>query len=212
MRTTVVLADDQTVVLEGVRLLLEARAHVKVVATASNSDDALEKVRATGPDVVVMEFSLPDAGGVETTRAVREASPGTRVMILAQSTSTDSVAQALQAGASGYVAKSASGNELIEAVRTVASGGRYLSAEISLALSDAYVSALSNPLELLSAREREVLQLIVEGVSSPTIAQKLGLSANTVDTYRSRVKAKLGIESTADLVKFAIRHQLTAVD
>jgi DNA-binding NarL/FixJ family response regulator len=212
MRTTVVLADDQTVVLEGVRLLLEARAHVKVVATASNSDDALEKVCATGPDVVVMELSLPVAGGVETTRTVREACPGTRVIILAQNTSTDNVAQALQAGASGYVAKSASGNELIEAIRTVASGGRYLSAEISLSLSDAYVSELSNPLELLSAREREVLQMIVEGVSSPTIAQKLGLSVNTVDTYRSRVKAKLGIESTADLVKFAIRHQLTAVD
>jgi DNA-binding NarL/FixJ family response regulator len=219
---TIFLIDDQMIVLEGLRALLETHSQLKVVGMATNSQNALAQVRAMRPHVVVSEFSLlMDDGkgndlptGVDTMRQLALECPNAKIVVLSMNTSTDYIAQALQAGASGYVAKNAGSRELIDAIFSVAAGRRFLSRELSLALSDAYISdqIAGNPIHILSPREREVLQLVVQGTSSSMIAQLLGLSVSTVDTYRSRLKVKLGIENTVDLVKFAIRNQLTAID
>jgi DNA-binding NarL/FixJ family response regulator len=218
----VFLIDDQMIVLEGLRALLETHRHLKVVGMATNSQNAVVQVRDTRPHVVVSEFSLlVDDGkgndlpaGISTMRQLALECPNARIVVLSMNTSTDYIAQALQAGASGYVAKNAGSGELIDAIFSVAAGRRYLSRELSLALSDAYISEqiAGNPIHILSPREREVLQLVVQGTPSAVIAQLLGLSVSTVDTYRSRLKVKLGIDNTVDLVKFAIRNQLTAID
>jgi DNA-binding NarL/FixJ family response regulator len=222
------LIDDQMIVLEGLRALLETHLQLKVVGMATNSQNALTQVRVTRPHVVVSEFSLlvDDSArgddskgndlptGVNTMRQLALECPNAKIVVLSMNTSTDYIAQALQAGASGYVAKNAGSRELIDAIFSVASGRRYLSRDLSLALSDAYISdqIAGNPLHILSPRERQVLQLVVQGTPSSAIAQLLGLSVSTVDTYRSRLKVKLGVDNTVDLVKFAIRNQLTAVD
>ena len=152
--------------------------------------------------------------GVNTMRQLAVECPNTKIIVLSAHTSTDYIAQALQAGVRGYVAKNAGSSELIDAIYTVAAGRRFLSRDLSMALSDAYISdqITGNPIHILSPREREVLQLVVECTPSAAIAQLLGLSVSTVDTYRSRLKVKLGLENTVDLVKFAIRNQLTAVE
>ena len=210
------------IVLEGLRALLESQAQFKVVGMATNSQAAVVQVRKTHAHVVVSEFSLlldngkgnDTPAGVNTMRQLAAECPNVKIVVLSAHTSTDYIAQALQAGVRGYVAKNAGSSELIDAIYTVAAGRRYLSRDLSLALSDAYISdqIAGNPIHILSARERQVLQLVVQGTPSATIAQLLGLSVSTVDTYRSRLKVKLGVDTTVDLVKFAIRNQLTALE
>lgn len=222
MTIRVYLIDDQTIVLEGLRALLEAHRQIKVVGMATDAQDAIKNLGEVGPNVIVSEFSLligdgktgaPDTG-VNMMRRLLAECPDARLVVLSRHTSTDHIAQALQAGASGYVAKNAGSLELVDAIFSVTSGRRFLSRDLSLALSDAYISdqIAGNPLNNLSPREREVLQLVAQGFPSATIGRRLGLSVSTVDTYRSRLKVKLGVDNTVDLVKFAIRNQLTAVE
>jgi DNA-binding NarL/FixJ family response regulator len=215
MTIRVFLIDDHQLVLEGLRVLLETRAHVQVVGTANSLHGAMEHHMCDAPpDVVITELPLNEPAGIEGLRRVHERCPHAKLLVLSSYLSTDQVAQAMQAGVNGYVSKFDGSHELIDAIHRVSAGGRYLSRELSLTLSNAYISdqLSANPMQLLSAREREVLQLVAQGASSPTIAHQLGLSTNTVDTYRSRLKTKLGIDTTADLVKFAIRNQLIAVE
>jgi DNA-binding NarL/FixJ family response regulator len=210
------------IVLEGLRALLETHKQLKVVGMATDAQNAINQIRELQPEVVVSEFSLliedSKSNGVpasiNTMRQIASECPSVKIVVLSMHTSTDYIAQALQAGASGYVAKNAGSQELVDAIFSVAAGRRYLSRELSLALSDAYIREQidGNPIHILSQREREVLQLVVQGTPSSVIAQMLGLSVSTVDTYRSRLKVKLGVENTVDLVKFAIRNQLTAIE
>lgn len=212
----VYLADDHAVVREGLRYLLEAQKDIVVVGDAGNGREAVTQVKQLAPDVVVMDVSMPDLNGIDATALIMEDLPQTRVVILSMQGSVEHVYRALQAGAHGYILKESAGKVLVEAVRSVHSGGRYLSPGITETLVGDYLQQRTlavevSPLERLSRREREVLQLVVEGRSSVEIGEMLGLSSKTIDTYRSRLMQKLGIGDVPTLVKFAILHGVTSL-
>lgn len=213
MKVKVFIADDHPVVLEGLRVLIETEDDLRVVGSAADGRGAVRKVKETCPDVVIMDISMPGQNGIEATRQIREETPASRVIILSMHASREHVCRALQAGAQGYVEKGSVGREVVKAVREVYAGRRYLSRCISEAVINDYLHQLKtsppvNPLEMLSSREREVLQLVAEGKSSAVIAGILFLSRKTVETYRSRLMQKLGISDIPGLVKFAILHKL----
>jgi DNA-binding NarL/FixJ family response regulator len=206
------LADDHTIVREGLRVLLDGQPDMRVVGDAADGRHTLEQVQRLRPTVVLMDIAMPDLNGIEATRQIRTACPATHVVILSMHSTSEHVFQALEAGASGYLLKESAGVEVIEAVRAAAAGQRYLSHKIA-ATMDAYIQqrehATRSPLDRLSAREREILQLVVEGYSSADIAARLFLSPKTVETYRSRLMHKLDVRDIPTLVKFAIQHGLT---
>jgi DNA-binding NarL/FixJ family response regulator len=217
MSITVFLADDHAVVRDGLRALLDAEGDIAVVGTAANGRDAVRRVAELHPDVVVLDIVMPDLGGIEAARQIREASPSTQMVILSMHASEEYVVRALQAGARGYLLKESAGEEVIDAVRAVYAGRRYLSEGIADRLIDGYLdlhdeSGAGGTLATLSPRELEVLQLVVEGKTSPEIARILTLSPKTVETYRSRLMLKLGIGDVPSLVKFAIKHGLTSAE
>ena len=214
MAIRILLADDHAVFRDSLRFLLEAQSDIKVVGDAAEGREAVRKVQNLHPDVVVMDIAMPDLNGIEATLQIRQSSPATQVVILSMYSSTEQIFRALQAGAQGYVMKESAGKEVVNAVRAVHAGRRYLSQRIADSMIDGYVRLRGtgqekSPLENLSPREREVLQLVVEGKSSAEIAEILYLSSKTVETYRSRLMHKLGVNDLPSLVKFAIEHGLT---
>lgn len=216
MSITVLLADDHAVVRDGLRLLIETQGDMKVVAEASNGREAARQAPRINPDVVVMDLTMPELNGVEATRQIREDCPATKVIILSMHSSSEHIFQALRAGAHGYLVKESAGMEVIGAIRAVHAGKRYLSEKIGDQMIDEYIHAREivengSPLSKLSAREREILQLVVEGRSSAEIAQTLYISPKTVETYRSRLMQKLGINDLPGLIKFAIQHGITSL-
>ena len=213
MTITVFLADDHAVVRDGLSFLLDAEPDIAVVGAAADGRQAANQVAQLCPDIVIMDIAMPELNGIDATREIGTICPSVRVIILSMYVTTEHVMRALQAGACGYLIKEAAGAEVVEAVRTVQSGHRYLSNQITDRLVDQVAhqpqSMSENPLERLSPREREVLQLVVEGRSSAEIADSLSLSVKTVETYRSRIMVKLDIHDVPGLVKFAIRQGLT---
>jgi DNA-binding NarL/FixJ family response regulator len=210
----VLVVDDHGVVRDGLRILLEAHADIRVVGAAANGRDAVKQVLALRPDVVVMDVAMPDLNGIEATSQMREACPKTEVLILSMHSSTEHIFRALQAGARGYLLKDSAGSEVAAAVRAVRAGRRYLSSKIAATVIDDYIAERhrTSPLESLSARERQVLQLVAEGKSSVAAGEMLSLSPKTVDTYRSRIMHKLDIRDIPALVKFALQHGLTQLN
>lgn len=211
--TTIVLADDHGVVRDGLRLLLETYPRFKVVGEADNGREAVRIIADVKPDIAILDISMPGLNGVEATNQIRVMNLSTRVLILSMYSSRRYIAQALRAGARGYLLKDSVGRELIDAVDSVQSGHLYLGQQIADVLVEDYLDYLRDsvddqPLSALSPREREVVQLVVEGHSSAQIADILNLASSTVDTYRSRIMQKLGIDSLPELVKFAIQHGL----
>ena len=208
MNLKVLLVDDHAVMREGLAALLSA-AGIDVIGTASNGREAVHLARELTPDVVVMDISMPDLNGIEAARQIRVRAPSVRVVMLSMHANREHVHQALAAGADGYVLKESAATEVAAAVRAVAAGRRYLSPAIEAAMLEAGGSATRGPLESLSTRERQVLQLVVEGGSSAEIARTVHLSPKTVETYRSRLMKKLGVHDVTALVKFAVQHGLT---
>ena len=211
LRLRVVLADDHTIVREGLAALLGHSPGIEVVGTASTGLEAVRAARTLAPDVLVTDISMPDLNGIEATRAIRERDERVAIVVLSMHSSSEHVARAFAAGANGYVLKDAASEEIVAAVRTVASGGRYLSQELEDDATTPRTSS-NSPLASLSARERQVLQLVVEGRSSAQIALQIHLSPKTVETYRSRLMKKLGVADLPALVKFAVQHGVTALD
>jgi RNA polymerase sigma factor (sigma-70 family) len=214
MSIAVFLADDHAVVRDGLRVLLDAQDDIQVIGDACNGRDAVYQVQELHPHVVIMDIAMPELNGIEATRQILESRSTIRVIVLSMHSTTEHVFQALQAGARGYLLKESAGVEVIEAVRTVHGGRRYLSQKISDQVIDDYIhqresSAAQSPLASLSPREREVLQLVVEGKTSAQIAEILFLSPKTVETYRSRLMQKLAVDDLPSLIKFAIQHGLT---
>jgi DNA-binding NarL/FixJ family response regulator len=211
---SVFLVDDHRILREGLRMLLDAQEEINVVGEAENGRDAVGGIMAAGPDVVLMDITMPELNGIEATRQIQDELPGTKIVILSVHSDSEHVFRAFQAGAQGYLLKESAGAEVVEAVRTVHVGRRYLSQKLANTGLDDYVNQrqLRSPLDQLSNREREVFQLTVEGNSSAGIADKLGLSPKTVETYRSRVMEKLGVDDITGLVRYAIKHGLTPLE
>ena len=211
----VFLADDHAVVRDGMGALMDAEQDIQVVGTAGDGRQAVRQIKKTQPDIVVMDIAMPELNGIDATRQISEACPAVKVIILSMHDSSEHIYQALKAGAKGYLLKESAGKEVMTAVRAVSSGRRYLSDRIEAMVIEDYVlqrdaAPQKSPLEKLSDREQQILQLVVEGKSSTEISEILFLSPKTVDTYRSRLMKKLGIRDLPGLIKFAIQHGLTA--
>ena len=204
-----ILADDHKIVREGLRLLIESQTEMQVVGEANNGLEVLELVRTLHPEVIVMDLSMPDLSGLQTTTRLRIEWPEVRVVVLTVHEDESYLRQLCAAGAAGYVLKRSAGTELIDAIRAVAGGGLYfdralaaraLASQVGRASSHAQPQAAD-----LSDREREVLRLVARGFSNKEIAAKLVVSVKTVETYRARIGQKLGLLSRAAMVQFALQ-------
>jgi DNA-binding NarL/FixJ family response regulator len=210
---TVILADDHPVVRDGLCFLLNAQPDIKVVGTADNGHEAVQLAEKLSPNVAVMDIAMPLLNGIEATQQITTTCPHTRVMILSIHFTSVHIQRALQAGAMGYLLKESAGEEVVEAIRTVHEGRRYLSKKIAETVVEDYVrQGGGDVLEGLSPRERQVLQLIAEGKTSAEAAAILYLSVKTVETYRSRFMQKLGLKDMTALVKFAIQHGIISLE
>jgi DNA-binding NarL/FixJ family response regulator len=210
---TVILADDHPVVRDGLCFLLNSQNDIKVIGTADNGHEAVQLADKLNPDVAVMDIAMPLLNGIEATQQITATHPHTRVMILSIHFTSVHIQRALQAGAMGYLLKESAGEEVVEAIRTVYEGRRYLSRKIAETVVEDYVrQGGGDVLEGLSPRERQVLQLIAEGKTSSEAAEVLFLSVKTVETYRSRFMQKLGLKDMTALVKFAIQHGIISLD
>ncbi|MFQ5400926.1 MAG: response regulator [Anaerolineae bacterium] len=216
MTITVFLADDHTIVRDGLRLLLNSQPDIEVVGDAADGREAVRQVRELKPNIVILDIAMPELNGIEAAAQIRSECPATDVIILSMYATTEHIFQALNAGARGYLLKESAGIEVVNAARTVHDGGRYLSQKISDKVIQDYLQQRTgqdhSPLSRLSHREREILQLVVEGKSSAEIADILFLSPKTIETYRSRLMQKLNITDIPTLVKFAIQHGLTPLE
>ncbi|HUX26964.1 MAG TPA: response regulator transcription factor [Burkholderiales bacterium] len=214
MAISTYIVDDHAVVIDGLRSLLDAEPDIEVVGHASDGRTALREIGVLKPDAVIMDIAMPELNGIEAARLIHGKHPEIRIVMLSMHSSTEHVFRALQAGARAYVLKASAGSEVIDALRVVHLGRRYLSQRIAETVIDDYIGAhtATGPLDELSSRERQVLQLFAEGRSIAETAQTLALSPRTVETYRARLMQKLGIDNLPDLVKFAILHGVTSLD
>ena len=214
MLITVFLADDHRVLRDGLRILLETQADIEVVGDAENGKEAIDRIISLKPNVAVMDITMPELNGIEAAQVIHENVPDVGIVILSIHSDVEHIFRALQAGANGYLLKESAGSEVISAVRAVYLGRRYLSPSIRETMMEAYMQdrQLQSPLEMLSMREREVLQLTVEGHTSAAIAERMELSPKTIETYRSRLMGKIGIRDLTELVRFAIKHGITPID
>ncbi len=202
----VLLADDHTVLRDGLQALLERDPSIRVVAQAGDGDEAVRAAVAEDVDVVVMDVAMPGIDGIEATRELARLRPQVRVVILSMHASAEHVWRALQAGAAGYVVKEVAAREVVDAVHAAREGRRHLSASIADAVVEGWLHPMRRrgPVDTLSRRERQVLELVAQGRSSVSIARALNLSPKTVDTYRSRLLHKLQVANVAGLVRVAI--------
>ena len=214
MAIRVLIADDHGVVAEGLRFVVEAQTDMEVIACVQDSREAVRLSIDTHPDVVLIDHAMPLLNGTEATHLIRERCPETHVIILSMYSNQVHVLRALQAGATGYVVKKSAAKEVVDAIRAVHKGERYLSKELADSVIDEAVhkTASGDPLERLSSRERQVLQMLAEGHAVAHIAATLSLSPKTVETYRARMMEKLGIHDFATLVRFAIQHGITPLE
>jgi len=216
MSIRVVLADDHHIVREGLTALLAKEDDIELVGEAASGRDALALAEQLRPDVVVMDVAMPDMNGMEATRRITEVAPGVGVLALSMHADKRFVRRMLLAGAAGYLRKGCTFEELVRAIRAVAGGQTYLSPEIARTVTKDYVRRLAKNnaqrTNSLTAREREVLQMLAEGNTPKQIAARLNLSVKTVSTHRRHIMEKTGVRSLAELVKYALREGLTSLD
>jgi DNA-binding NarL/FixJ family response regulator len=214
MSITIFLADDHAIVRDGLRLMLEEQHDMKVVGMASNGRDAFNQIKKLCPNVAVLDVTMPELNGIEATKHISDTCPNTSVIILSMHSGTEQVLWAFKAGAKGYVLKESTGEDIMEAIRTVSRGGFFLSEGVLEKIVDYNTEQdmdfeQSNIQSVLSAREREILKLVVEGKSSKTIGDILCISPKTVNSYRYRMMEKLKVRDLPGLVRFAIQNGLT---
>jgi len=213
----VLLAEDHTIVREGLRALLASQEDVTVVGEAENGQEAVERALELRPDVIVMDLSMPGLNGVDATRRIRKDLPATHVLVLSMYSTEEHVRPAIRAGAEGFLLKGSGLSGLVAAIRAVADGNAFFSPEVAKIVLDDSRRAERHGVEYragseLTPREREVLRLVAEGGSSPEIAKMLGLSVKTVEGHRGRIMAKLDAHNVAGLVRHAIRMGLVSAD
>jgi DNA-binding NarL/FixJ family response regulator len=213
MTIRVFLADDHAIIREGLAALLESDAGIKVVGSAANGRDAVQQILQLAPDVAILDISMAGMNGIEAARQIRERAPLVQILILSMHSTAEHVFQALEAGVHGYLLKESAAQEILQAVRTIHAGRRFLSAKVAEVVAEKLLTRPDgNPLGSLSKREREILQLVAEGHSSAQIAKTLCLSPKTVDTYRSRMMQKLGLKDVGGIVRFSLQHRLISLD
>ena len=214
MRIRVLMADDHPVFRKGLRALIEKQPDMVVEGDVGDGRQAVDMARERGPDVVLMDVSMPGLNGIEATRQIHSACPSSKVLCLSMHTEDRFVAAMLDAGASGYVLKECETDELIRAIRAVAANQTYLSAEIAGDVVREYLRHHrkhgGRPLDALTPREREVLQLVAEGSSARQIASCLGVSVKTIHTHRENIMHKLNVHNSAELTKYALREGLVS--
>jgi DNA-binding NarL/FixJ family response regulator len=215
MGTGILYVDDHEVFHECVRHMFSLRMDMNILAIASNGQSAVRLAGELQPDVVVMDIRLPGLNGIEATRQILENQPRAKVIGLSGYTDRQTVLSMIKAGARGYVVKEAAFGELIQAIEAVVAGKMYLSPGITSVMLEELIAPtpLEDPVagSVLSPREREVLRLVTEGLSSKEIADRLCVSPKTIETHRARIMKKLGLKNFADLVKYAVREGLTSL-
>lgn len=213
MPIRVFVADDHAIVREGLVTLLAAQPDIEIAGSAANGRDALTQVLQLRPPVAILDISMPELDGIETARQILDKAPTTAIVILSMHSSAQHVFHALEAGARGYLLKESAANEIIDAVRAVHAGRRYLSPKVAEIVAEGLSGRSgASPLDSLSKREREILKLVADGHSSAAIGELLHLSPKTVDSYRSRLMQKLHISDLAGLIKFAILYGVTTLE
>jgi DNA-binding NarL/FixJ family response regulator len=207
-RIRILLADDHAVVRQGFKMILDAQPDMEIVGEAANGRQAVDLAEQLRPDVVVMDVAMPELNGIEATRRLASSVPHARVVALSMHKDSVYVREILRAGARGYLLKDSGAADLVAAIHAVASGESYLSPAVSNAVLDDYRRIATNPIDLLTSREREVLQLLAEGKTNKEIAGVLNLSVYTVEAHRGRIMEKLNLHSIGELVLFAVRNGL----
>jgi len=210
MALRILLADDHTIIRNGLRLLLERQPDFTVVGEASNGREAIELADLKNPDVIIMDVAMPIMNGIEATARITAAQSKIAVVILSMHSDESYILRSLRAGARGYLLKDSAEADLIGAVRAVAAGKAFFSPVVSKFLADDYLrqlrqSGVEDPYDLLTARERELLQLVAEGKSAKAIGALLNLSVHTVDTHRANLMSKLNVHSVPELILYAVR-------
>ena len=209
----VLVVDDHAVLRDGIRALLDVPEDIEMVGEASEGKDALEKAQELAPDVVLMDLMMLGMDGLEATRRIKKKMPKVKVLILSQHDNREYILSAIKAGAAGYVVKKALGLELVSAIRAVYSGFFYLHPSVTEPVVTEYLKqAEEEPYDSLTAREREILKLIADGNTSREIADMLFISLKTVIGHRARIMEKLELHSSTELIKYAIRKGLIAID
>ena len=206
----VLLADDHKILRQGVRMLIDSQADMEVVGEAKTGREAIEEARRLKPDVVVMDVSMPELNGIEGTRQICDEMKHTRVLALSMHKDAVYVREILRAGARGYLLKDSEDDDLVRAIRCVQRGEAFLSPAISDAVLSDYRKHVSNPVDLLTSREREILTMVADGKTNKDIANALNLSVYTVESHRGSVMEKLNLHNAGDIVRFALRNGLTS--
>jgi len=215
MPIRILLVDDHALVRDGLRMILDAVGDMDVVGEACEGREALAQAEALNPDVILMDISMPELNGIEATRVICERLPAARVIILTMHHTKEHVFRAMQAGAMAYLLKESAGDCIVKAIRTVMKGHNYFSEGVEAPTRSVSIDPGSidqSPIDSLSPRELEVIQLVVEGKTSVEIAEILSLSPKSIETYRHRLMVKLGITNIPSLVKFALLHGITTVE
>ena len=205
----VLLADDHRILRQGVRMLIDSQKDMEVVGEAKTGREAVEEARRLKPDVVVMDVSMPELNGIEGTRQICDEMKHTRVLALSMHKDAVYVREILRAGARGYLLKDSEDDDLVRAIRCVQRGEAFLSPAISDAVLSDYRKHVSNPVDLLTSREREILTMVADGKTNKEIANALNLSVYTVESHRGSVMEKLNLHNAGDIVRFALRNGLT---
>jgi len=206
--TRILIADDHDVVRSGVRAILEAQESWEVVGEAETGKEAVDKALATRPDIVVLDYALPVMNGIEATRQIRARVPGAEVLIFTMHDTDTLVREVLEAGARGFLLKSDARKFLIAAVESLVAHKPFFTGMVSETLLESYLAKRAEAKELLTARERSVIQLIAEGQTNRNIADILGISSKTVETHRASAMRKLNLDTTAALIRYAIRNKI----
>lgn len=211
----VLLVDDHTIVRDGIKALLTGIDDISIVGEASNGRDFLSLLKTTAADIILLDISLPDYSGIELCETARREFPDIQILFLSMYTTEEYIFNAIKAGAQGYLPKNISQSELLLAIRTISQGAEYFSESISNIILKSYIKKAKdkepenlNPENSLSKRELEILRSFAEGYSNPQIAEKLFISTRTVESHKNHIMQKLGLKSTVDLVKFAIKHRI----
>ncbi|HEV8266609.1 MAG TPA: response regulator transcription factor [Thermoanaerobaculia bacterium] len=207
-RPRVLVADDHTIVRQGLVGILKASGEIDVVGEAADGHEAVEKALETRPDVVILDVSMPRLNGIEAARRIRKALPETRILVLTMHDDDEYVHKMVSAGASGYLLKDGAAWELVTAIQTLHAGKEYFAAQARKALNGFAPSASDDPIARLTDREREIFQLLTEGKRNAEIATLLGISPKTVDNHRTRLMEKIGVHSVSELLRFAARRGL----